>query len=97
VRVLSKPIILAFILRYPDAASSLLAWYAEARKQPWSTFAEVRESFGSADRVPGDLTVFNIAGGKYRLVVHIRHDWSKCFIRHIFTHAEYTSWNRDRR
>ena len=95
-RVLSKPIILAFAELHPDAAPSLRAWYREARRADWATFAEVRESFGSADRA-GDLTVFNIAGNKYRLVAHIRHDWGKCFIRHIFTHAEYDEWNRGRR
>lgn len=95
-RVLSRPIILAFIEAHPDAAPSLLAWYREARRAEWATFAEVRESFASDDRA-GELTVFSIAGNKYRLVAHVRHDWGKCFVRHIFTHAEYDDWNRDRR
>ena len=33
--------------------------------------------------------VFNIGGNKYRLVVDMRYDLSRIYIRHVVTHAEY--------
>lgn len=33
--------------------------------------------------------MFNIKGNKYRLIVKIRYDKQRMFIRNIFTHAEY--------
>ncbi len=94
--VLAKPIIVAFYTLYPDARTSLLGWFAEAEHQRWRTFAEVRESFGNADRV-GKFTVFNIAGGKYRLIAHIHHNRNKLFIDQILTHEDYIKgdWKRD--
>ncbi len=33
--------------------------------------------------------VFNIAGNKYRLVVHVRYDLQRIYIRFIGTHRDY--------
>ena len=35
------------------------------------------------------MTVFNITGNKYRLVVTMRYDMGAVFIRHVVTHKEY--------
>lgn len=35
------------------------------------------------------VTVFDIGGNKYRLVVTMRYDWGTVFIRHVVTHKEY--------
>lgn len=34
-------------------------------------------------------TVFNIAGNKYRLVVDMRYDIGRVYVRGVLTHAEY--------
>ena len=94
--VIALRTILAFILDHPDAAASLLTWHREAERQRWATFAEVRQSFGSADRV-GQFVVFNIAGNKYRLIAHIHHNRNRCYIERILTHEEYDQWSRSQR
>jgi mRNA interferase HigB len=33
--------------------------------------------------------VFNIGGNKYRLVVDMRYDLGRIYIRHVVTHREY--------
>ena len=33
--------------------------------------------------------MFNIAGNKYRLVVHVRYDLQRIYIRFIGTHRDY--------
>jgi mRNA interferase HigB len=34
--------------------------------------------------------VFNIGGNKYRLVVDMRYDLGRIYIRYVLTHEEYT-------
>ena len=52
------------------------------------SLVDVRKTYPSADYVDG-LTVFNISGNKYRLIVTIRYKKGRIFIRHVLTHAEY--------
>jgi len=42
------------------------------------------------------LTVFNIGGNKYRLIVAIHYNRRKVHIREVLTHAEYdrNDWKR---
>jgi mRNA interferase HigB len=53
-----------------------------------STLAEMRAVFPHADPV-GDLTVFNIAGNKYRLIARVNYRTQKVFVRAILTHGDY--------
>jgi len=57
-------------------------------KSDFSTFADIRRSFGSADKV-GKFTVFDIGGNKYRLIAAIHYNRKKAYIRHVLTHTEY--------
>lgn len=34
-------------------------------------------------------TVFNIGGNRYRLVVDMRYDLRRVYVRHVLTHEEY--------
>ena len=43
----------------------------------------------TASIIANDRVVFNIKGNTYRLVVHIRYQQHKVFIRFIGTHADY--------
>jgi len=45
----------------PEAETALARWYHLVKKADFSSFAELRQAFPSADRV-GKLTVFNIGG-----------------------------------
>ena len=92
--VISKKMLREFWALYPDAEESLRAWLQAARREDWENFAEVRARFPKADRV-GKLTVFNIAGNKYRLIAAIHHNRGK--VRHVLTHAEYDrgGWKED--
>jgi mRNA interferase HigB len=90
VHVIAKhPKLSTFWAAHPDAEKPLLAWYRIARKAEWRNFAEVRESFPHAD-VVGILTVFNIGGNKYRLVVEIQFDRGRVFVQSVMTHEEYS-------
>jgi mRNA interferase HigB len=85
-----------FWQRYPDSESSLRAWIKHVKRSDWNNFADVRANYPQADQV-GRLTVFNIAGNKYRLVVANHLNRGKVFVRHILTHSDYDSghWKKD--
>ena len=51
-------------------------------------FAELRETFPSADMVD-DLTIFNVGGNKYRLIAAIPFNRRRVYVRHVLTHADY--------
>lgn len=82
-----------FAVRHPDAHSSLAHWYKEIKGHDFTTFAELRGTFPSADQV-GKLTVFNISGNKFRLVTAIHYNRKRIYIRAVLTHQEYDrgSW-----
>jgi mRNA interferase HigB len=77
-----------FAERYPEIKSALARWYATMKKGSFSSFAELRAVFPSADRV-GKITVFNIGGNKVRLIAAIHYNRKKVYIRAVLTHAEY--------
>lgn len=85
-----------FYEKYPDAKTSLRSWNKVTKLAQWQNFAELRETFSSADQVV-NLTVFNIGGNKYRLITYIDYQSQKVFILHVLTHAEYNTdkWKND--
>jgi mRNA interferase HigB len=77
-----------FAEKHPDAKSALQHWYKLAKSKEFKSFADLRESFPSADQVD-NLTVFNIGGNKVRLIAAIHYNRRKVYIRAILTHGEY--------
>lgn len=59
------------------------------RKKTYRTPHELKADFPSADFVGDGITIFNIGGRKYRLIVHMRYDIGIAFVKGILTHAEY--------
>ena len=77
-----------FADKYPEAKTALARWYSLAKHNDFSTFAELRAKFPSADQV-GKLTVFNVGGNRVRLIAAIHYNRKKIYIRAVLTHAEY--------
>ena len=59
------------------------------RKAEYQTPHEVKAAFPAADFLKNGVTVFDIGGNKYRLVVTMRYDLQRVYIRHVLTHREY--------
>jgi mRNA interferase HigB len=88
VHVISKKKLREFWDAHPRAQSPLEAWYQVIKNAEWESFAEVRQTFNTADQV-GRFRVFDIGGNKYRLIAAIHFNRGKLFVRHVLTHAEY--------
>ncbi len=92
-RVISLKPLREFWEKHPDAEAPLRHWYRVALAAEWESLQDARQDFPHADGVRmagGDtLTVFNIAGNKYRLIARIRYDYRLLNVRQVLTHAEY--------
>ena len=73
---------------HTETRTALAKWYQLMRKTEFSSFAELRAVFPSADQV-GKLTVFNVGGNKVRLVAAIHYNRKRIYIRAVLTHEEY--------
>jgi mRNA interferase HigB len=93
--VITKKRFKEFAAVHADAAEPLKAWNAIAESARWRSIADVRLIYPHADFVD-PLTVFNIKGNTYRLIVKIEYRFARIYIKHILTHAEYDKgdWKR---
>jgi mRNA interferase HigB len=89
VHVVSYKAIRTFCERHPQARTSMDHWYRVAKRANWSSFADVKESFNTADLV-APYVVFDIGGNKYRLIAEFHFTRRVLFIREIMTHKEYS-------
>jgi len=82
-----------FWVQHPDAEEPLRRWYKTAIHAEWGSLQDTRLDYPHADSVQtktsGPLTVFNIGGNKYRLIVRIRYDHQLINVRQVLTHAKY--------
>lgn len=87
--VITRTRLTEFSRKHPDAASSLRIWTQVVRRKRYRNHLEVRADFPTADFVGPRRAIFNIHGSAYRLVVDLRYDLGRVYVRHIVTHQEY--------
>lgn len=94
VRVISAGRIKEFCRRVPTAKSSLLAFLKIARESRWNDVTELRRTYPHADSVVVRsrriVTVLNIRGNEFRLIVAIHYNSQKLFVLRFMNHAEYS-------
>lgn len=81
----------AFARKHSNARKPLANWIDVTWAATWNTFAEVRETFRSADYVK-DQVVFDIGGNNYRLISSIDYAKHRVYALEMVTHAEYDRW-----
>jgi mRNA interferase HigB len=86
--VISRKRLNEFAATYPETKTALAHWYSLVKSTVFSSFADMRKLFPSADRV-GKLTVFNVGGNKVRIIAAIHYNRQRIYIRAVLTHAEY--------
>lgn len=58
--------------------------------------ADVKAAFGaSVDFLADNRLIFDVAGNKYRLIVHVAYAYKRVLIKFVGTHAEYDRINPD--
>jgi mRNA interferase HigB len=96
-RVISRSRIREFCKQYPEAANGFLAFVRTAETTTWRSIAELRRSYPHADAVivasGKPVTVINIKGGAFRLIVAAHYNTGQVFILRFMRHAEYSRSN----
>ena len=77
-----------FAERHPQAESALRAWYTLVERAAWTTPADVRKTFNTADFI-GTRIVFDIKGNHFRIVAQVDYERSLLFIIWVGRHAEH--------
>lgn len=88
-RVISKKTLVVFYQNHKDAETALEEWYQKTVDADWDIFAQVRQTFNSADYVGNNRIVFNVKDNQYRLVTLVLFKIKMIYIRFIGTHKEY--------
>lgn len=80
-----------FADRHSNARKPITNWIAVAKAAEWKNFADVRQTFRSADYVK-DQVVFDVGGNNYRLVTSVDYFARRVFVLYVMTHSEYDRW-----
>lgn len=89
-QIIAKRTLRLFWQRHPQAEIPLRNWYAIVDKAEWRRPADVKAAFGTTvDFVEDNRAVFDIAGNKYRLVVHVSYRFKRVLVKFMGTHKEY--------
>ncbi len=88
-RVIGASKLHKFWQRRRDAKPQLDTWYAEAKDATWTKPHDIKDHYPKASILGNNRVVFDICGGSYRLIVHIKYEFKTVIIRFIGTHAEY--------
>ncbi|MES6424454.1 type II toxin-antitoxin system HigB family toxin [Cutibacterium acnes] len=81
----------SFAKKHSNARRPLANWIDVTKAAAWKSFAEVRETYRSADYVK-EQVVFDIGGNNYRLISSIDYSLQRIYVLEVMTHAEYDRW-----
>lgn len=88
-RIITRTRLTAFGRKHSDADGPLREWVRMMRRKQYGEHLEVKKDFSTVDFIGPRKAVFNIGGNKYRLVVDMRYDLGRIYVRHVVTHADY--------
>lgn len=88
-RIISRKALREFGEKHADAQAPLDAWYRILKGREYGSPHDLRQDFPTASFLGRYRTVFNVGGDKYRLVVDMRYDLGRVYVRDVLTHAEY--------
>ena len=88
-RIFTEQALKEFIAIHPETEFALQEWKYVVRHCKWKNYAELKDTFNSADLVGKQHYVFNIMGNKYRIVAVVKFSIQFIYIRFIGTHQEY--------
>lgn len=87
-RVITYKPLAEFIKQNPDSKTALNETYRKLVECKATNLVQLQQVFPSAEAV-GRITVINVKGNHYRLIVAIHYNTQLVYIREVMTHAEY--------
>lgn len=92
--IANKELLDEFVQQHANAARPLNRWVETVLSATWSSHADLKRTFPSADYVKNGRYVFNIGGNNYRIVAVVIFIGGVANIRFVGTHAEYDKIGR---
>jgi mRNA interferase HigB len=93
-QVIAKRTLRMFWDQHPASRVPLSSWHVRVSKAAWRGPADIKADFGSTvDFIGDNRVIFNIAGNKYRLIIHVAYAYKSVLIKFIGTHKEYDTIN----
>jgi mRNA interferase HigB len=89
VNVIARKNLESFWRRHPETEQPLRAWLPAVRTGGWTSMDAVVRTYSKASPINAERCVFDICGGKYRLIVAFKFSARVVFIKFIGTHAQY--------
>jgi mRNA interferase HigB len=87
--IITRTRLTEFGRQHPDAAQPLRDWARFVRRKHYRGHLELRADFPRADFIGPRKVVFDVCGNRYRLVVDMRYDLGRAYVRHVVSHQEY--------
>ena len=92
-RIISVKALREFWQIHASAEQPLKAWHQAVRKVHWQSPDDIKRLFSTASFLQDNRVVFNIGGNKYRIIVKVRYQLGRVYIRFVGTHAQYDRIN----
>ncbi|KAB2684851.1 MULTISPECIES: type II toxin-antitoxin system HigB family toxin [Brucella/Ochrobactrum group] len=93
-QIIARKTLRDFWIRHPQAETPLVVWFSLVSKAHWTGPADIKKMFGSTvDFVADNRVIFDIAGNKYRLIVHVAYPFGRVLVKFVGTHKEYERIN----
>ena len=86
--VIARKTLIDFGVKHPDARMAIDRWWVICRKNTYASFSDLKKTFSTAELV-NKCAIFNIGGGKYRLIVRVNFVAQRMWIKYLLTHKEY--------
>ena len=68
----------------------LRAWYAHTTQADWKAPQDIKREYGIAvDFIGDNRVIFDIAGNRYRLIVHVSYTYKRVLVKFVGSHADY--------
>lgn len=92
-RIVTRKRLHEYGMDHADARGPLADWASKVEAAEWRSLNDTRAVFASADEIRVEsgksVTVFNIKGNRYRLIVAIHYNTQMVYVMRFLTHAEY--------
>lgn len=96
-RVIAKHTLKKYAEHFPDAKNALMAWHDTVCKATVNCFAAAQSIDPKVSLVNKEYLIWDVRGGRYRLITKVYFPAATIYIKDFQTHAEYDKWSAEMR
>lgn len=94
-RIVNQQVIERFAGKHADSRAWLESWLRNAHQTIWRTIQDVKQTYPATDagvkvKSGGSVTVFDVCGNRYRMIVSVVYLADTIIVHELMTHADYS-------